>query len=101
LQTIGLARHFDASVAAPSFGVAKPDPRIFLEACRLLGVAPGEAVYVGDDLLLDVAGAQGAGLRAVWMNRVGKRNEAPEQVRPDAEVDSLDGLLDWLRREHA
>ena len=74
LQTIGLARHFDASVAAPGFGVAKPDPRIFLEACNLL--------------------------RAVWMNRVGKRNELPEQVRPDAEVSSLDGLLDWLKREH-
>ena len=100
LQTIGLARHFDASVAAPGFGVAKPDPRIFLEACNLLGVAPQEAVYVGDDLLLDVHGAQRAGLRAVWMNRVGKRNELPEQVRPDAEVSSLDGLLDWLKREH-
>lgn len=101
LQTIGLARHFDASVAAPGFGLAKPDPRIFLEACRLLGVAPHEAVYVGDDLLLDVAGAQGAGLRAVWMNRIGKRNHMPEQVRPDAEVSSLDGLIDWLKREHA
>lgn len=101
LQTIGLARHFDASVAAPGFGVAKPDPRIFLEACHLLGVTPQEAVYVGDDLLLDVHGAQRAGLRAVWMNRIGKLNELPDQVRPDAEVNSLDGLLDWLKREHA
>ncbi|MGI4844574.1 MAG: HAD family hydrolase [Janthinobacterium lividum] len=101
LQTIGLARHFDASVAAPSFGVAKPDPRIFLEACRLLGVAPQEAVYVGDDLLLDVDGAQRAGLRAVWMNRIGKVNDLSGQVRPDLEVSSLDGLLDWLKREHA
>lgn len=101
LQTIGLARHFDASVAAPGFGVAKPDPRIFLEACHRLGVAPQEAVYVGDDLLLDVQGAQRAGLRAVWMNRIGKRNDLPDQVRPDAEVNSLDGLLDWLKREHA
>jgi HAD superfamily hydrolase (TIGR01509 family) len=101
LQTIGLARHFDASVAAPSFGVAKPDPRIFLEACNLLGVAPQEAVYVGDDLLLDVHGAQRAGLRAVWMNRIGKLNDLPDKVRPDVEVTSLDGLLDWLKREHA
>jgi putative hydrolase of the HAD superfamily len=100
LQTIGLARHFDASVAAPTFGVAKPDPRIFLEACRLLGVAPQEAVYVGDDLLLDVQGAQRAGLRAVWMNRIDKLNDLPGEVRPDAEVSSLDGLLDWLKREH-
>ena len=59
-----------------------------------------EAVYVGDDLLLDVQGAQRAGLRAVWMNRVGKRNEIPHLVEPDAEVTSLDELIDWLRREH-
>jgi FMN hydrolase / 5-amino-6-(5-phospho-D-ribitylamino)uracil phosphatase len=101
LQTIGLARHFDASVAAPSFGVAKPDPRIFQEACALLGVAPHEAVYVGDDLLLDVLGAQRAGLRAVWMNRIGKRNDMLDEVQPDAEASSLDELFDWLRREHA
>ncbi len=101
LQTIGLARHFDASVAAPSFGVAKPDPRIFLEACRQLAVAPQDAVYVGDDLLLDVQGAQRAGLRAVWMNRIGKPNDLAGEVRPDAEVSSLDGLLAWLKREHA
>ncbi|MEX5745329.1 HAD family hydrolase [Massilia sp. X63] len=101
LQTIGLARHFDASVSAPAFGVAKPDAKIFLEACRLLDVAPQEAVYVGDDLRLDVYGAQRAGLRAVWMNRIGQVNYLPDQVRPDAEVNSLDGLLDWLRREHA
>jgi putative hydrolase of the HAD superfamily len=101
LQTIGLARHFDASVAAPGFGVAKPDPRIFLEACRLLDVAPQEAVYVGDDLRLDVYGAQRAGLRAIWMNRTGQVNYLPDEVKPDAEVSSLGGLLDWLKREHA
>ena len=35
------------------------------------------------------------------MNRIGKVNDMPEQVRPDLEVSSLDGLLDWLKREHA
>ncbi|NNG25104.1 HAD family hydrolase [Telluria aromaticivorans] len=100
LQTIGLARHFAVSVAAPSFGVAKPDPAIFLEACRQLGVAPQEAVYVGDDLVLDVQGAQRAGLRAVWMNRTAKENRQAGEIQPDAEVHSLDGLVDWLKRTH-
>ena len=101
LQTIGLARHFHASVAAHQLGVAKPEPAIFHAGCEALGVHPSEAVYVGDDLLLDVQGAQAAGLRAVWMNRVGKRNELPHAVRPEAEVSSLDELIAWLRREHA
>ncbi|SFD36638.1 HAD family hydrolase [Massilia yuzhufengensis] len=101
LQTIGLDRHFDASVSAPAFGVAKPDPTIFQEACRLLRVLPQDAVYVGDDLRLDVQGAQRAGMRAVWMNRVGKANDSGGYIEPDGEVHSLDGLLDWLKREHA
>ena len=49
---------------------------------------------------LDLGALRRAGLRAVWMNRVGKRNEIPHLVEPDAEVTSLDDLIDWLRREH-
>lgn len=100
LQTIGLARHFQASVAAHQLGVAKPDPAIFLAGCEALGVAPHEAIYVGDDLLLDVQGAQRAGLRAVWMNRVGRVNDLAHQVQPDGEAASLDELVDWLKREY-
>ncbi|WP_040787350.1 HAD family hydrolase [Massilia niastensis] len=100
LETIGLSRHFHGSVSAPRLGVAKPDPAIFLAGCEALDVAPGEAVYVGDNLLLDVQGAQRAGLRAVWMNRIGQVNELAHEVRPDGEVSSLDELLSWLQQEH-
>jgi HAD superfamily hydrolase (TIGR01549 family) len=100
LQTIGLAHHFKVSVAAHEFGSAKPGRAIFLEACRALGVAPEEAVYVGDDILLDVQGAQRAGLRAVWMNRTGATAHLEHGVVPDAIVRDFDELLAWLKREH-
>jgi putative hydrolase of the HAD superfamily len=100
LQTIGLSHHFKVSVAAHQLGVAKPDAAIFLEACRLLGVAPEDAVYVGDDVLLDVQGAQRAGLRAVWMNRTGSTRHLEHEVVPDAIVRDFDELLDWLKHEH-
>jgi putative hydrolase of the HAD superfamily len=100
LQTIGLSHHFKVSVAAHQLGVAKPDAAIFLEACRLLGVAPEDVVYVGDDVLLDVQGAQRAGLRAVWMNRTGSTRHLEHEVVPDAIVRDFDELLDWLKREH-
>lgn len=101
LQTIGLAHHFQASVAARAFGRAKPDPGIFLAGCAALGVAPSETLYVGDDLLLDVQGAQRAGLRAAWMNRTGKVNHLAGEVAPDVEVSSLDGLLAWFENHHS
>ena len=96
LQTIGLAHHFQASVSAPRFGRAKPDPAIFHAACTALGVAPQEAVYVGDDLLLDVQGAQRAGLRGVWMNRTASRRHLEVGVQPDATVANFDELIAWL-----
>lgn len=101
LGVIGLAHHFQASVAARDFGRAKPDAGIFLAGCAALGVAPAATLYVGDDLLLDVQGAQRAGLKAAWMNRAGKPNHLAGDVRPDVEVASIDALLDWLDTEPA
>jgi HAD superfamily hydrolase (TIGR01509 family) len=100
LHAIGLAHHFAVSVAAHQLGRAKPDPAIFLAACEQLGVAPANAVYVGDDVLLDVRGAQQAGLRAVWLNRTGSSKHVEHGVAPDAICADFDELLDWLAREH-
>jgi putative hydrolase of the HAD superfamily len=100
LQAIGLSHHFKVSVAAHQLGCAKPDAAIFHAACKELGVAPEDAVYVGDDVLLDVKGAQQAGLRAVWLNRHGSQAHLEHDVVPDAIVGSFDELLDWLAKEH-
>lgn len=86
LQAIGLAPHFKVSIAAYTFGCAKPDPRIFMAACEVLGLAPHQVLVAGDDLLLDVQGAQHAGMRGVWINRHGQAPDVAEAagVRPDA-----------------
>ena len=101
LGAIGLAHHFSVSVAAHELGRSKPDAAIFHLACAQLGVAPAEALYVGDDILLDVRGAQQAGLRAVWMNRTGSDAHVERGVTPDAICANFDELLDWLKHEHA
>lgn len=100
LRAIGLSQHFKVSVAAHEFGSAKPDAAIFLAACGALGVAPHHAVYVGDDVLLDVRGAQQAGLRAVWLNRTGSTRHLEHGVVPDAICADFGELLDWLERTH-
>ena len=94
LDAIGLAHHFQVSVAAHRLGSAKPDPAIFHAACDALEVKPAEAVYAGDDLLLDVEGAQKAGLRAVWINRF--ERSAPEHIQPDAVCTSLYEMEKWF-----
>lgn len=100
LESIGLAHYFDASLAAWHFGKAKPDPDIFAAACDALQVAPSEALYVGDDLLLDVQGAQRAGMAAVWLRRPDLGTPATEaDVRPDLICASLHELEQWLAQQ--
>lgn len=99
LEVIGLDHHFHYTLSSAQFGRAKPDPAIFLTACEAMQVAPRHAVYVGDDLRLDVQGAQQAGLRAVWMNRAGSDAHLAAGIVPDAICASFDALLDWLSRQ--
>lgn len=98
LDAIGMAHYFQTSIAAHSFGSAKPDPAIFHAACEALGVAPAEAVYIGDDPVLDVEGAQQAGMLAVWMNRsaLQPRRILPDHIEPDAVCTTLYELDEWL-----
>ena len=62
---LGLARFFDRIVVSSETGWAKPSPRIYAAALAALGVAPAEALMVGDRPREDVAGATAAGLSAL------------------------------------
>lgn len=98
LDAIGMAHYFRTSVAAHHFGCAKPDAAIFHAACDALGVKPSEAVYVGDDPLLDVEGAHNAGLEAVWIRRqdVTAARSLSEHARPALVCSNLHDLYNWL-----
>jgi 2-haloalkanoic acid dehalogenase type II len=93
LVQIGLDHLFHAMIAAHSHGASKPDAALFHIACRELGCKPEEAVHLGDDIELDVRGARGAGLHAVWMNR-GSHSWPGEDV-PDTVAD-LEAFERWL-----
>jgi len=56
-------------VYSEEVGLRKPDPEIFLHACRRLGVEAGATMYVGDNLATDVQGAAAVGMttvQALW-----------------------------------
>jgi len=68
LNTLGLVAHLDFVLDSAEVGVEKPDPRIFQLALGESGLAPSEAVYVGDLYSVDVRGARAAGMRAVLLD---------------------------------
>lgn len=60
LASTGLAAYFDAVVTSDVVGKRKPDPGIFLHACKALDVSPDETVVIGDSGN-DSEGARAAG----------------------------------------
>lgn len=87
VERVGIGRYFKASLSARGMGIGKPDARIFHAAAQAAGVAPDEVLHVGDDALLDVVGALGAGLQAAWLNR----GEHPwtQEVQPHVRLANL------------
>ena len=72
VTTVALDQRVEHVIASGELGVVKPDPAIFLHACSVFGVAPGDAAYVGDRLRTDAIGAARAGLTGVWLDRTGE-----------------------------
>jgi putative hydrolase of the HAD superfamily len=71
LADAGLLELVDAVVSSAEAGAAKPDPAPFRRALELAGVAPGEALHVGDSAENDVAGARAVGIEGVLLARQG------------------------------
>ena len=90
VRRVGLGHHFKFMLCAEDIGIAKPDARLFHEALLRGGVAAESTVHVGDHPSDDIAGAQQAGLRAIWFNPGGKRWDGGKA--PDAEIGCLSEL---------
>ena len=97
---LGVTRYFDVRVFSDEARVRKPAREIFDLALRALGAKPAEVVHVGDDVTADVAGARGAGMRAIWYNTGfwpdAGTNEANAEVQDFAEVPPI--LQTWRTR---
>ncbi len=88
---LGLGDAFDHILASAELGWAKPDPHIFAEACRRLGVPAGQVLHVGDTIVDDIEGARAAGMETVLVRRGDE--PAPAGVRAIPALDHLPGLL--------
>jgi putative hydrolase of the HAD superfamily len=88
LECLALSAMFDAILISDAEGVSKPDARIFHLAVERLGVRPDRALFVGDDLEVDVAGARAAGLHAIWC----RASDASPIVDAVAVIDRLTDL---------
>jgi len=80
MRAIGVEALFDVYAGADEVAEGKPAPDMLLAACGRLGVPPGEAVYVGDEVV-DAAAGRAAGFREVVA------------VNPEGDVSRYTGLV--------
>ncbi len=91
LDGLGAGAQFENIFVSSRVGYAKPDGRIFNAALSCHGLAPAQALHVGDSEINDLSGANQAGLKGILVER-GKTSAAPASDR----INSLRSILALL-----
>jgi len=87
-----LREHFESILISAEERIRKPDPCIYARALESVQLPASSALMVGDSLVADIAGAQNAGLRAVWVDRgfqTARVQPKRNPITPDATIRSL------------
>jgi len=98
-----LLARFDAVILGADVARRKPDPEGIVKALDKLGVAPGEAVYVGD-APVDIQASRAAGVRAVAVLTGAGDSALLSAHEPDRLIAShakLDGIIAPVNRATA
>jgi HAD superfamily hydrolase (TIGR01509 family) len=88
LEREGVADLFDFILVSDEVGWRKPSPVIFEQALGRMALGPAQALFVGDRIDIDVLGARGVGMKAVWVNRDGGV-APPDGPPPEFEIRDL------------
>lgn len=97
MEAEGLMPYFKAVVLSSKVRTRKPDPEIYWEAARRIGVEPAKCAYVGDNPVRDVEGCRAAGFGMMiifWEPAtIAKEPQSGEQ-KADCIIHSCSELLD-------
>ena len=89
LDNLNLSPYFSVIAVSALVGSAKPDAEIFRYALERAGVAPEQAIHIGDSVELDVQGASECGIHALLIDR---KDRFPENSAY-ARICSLEGVV--------
>ena len=88
--SLNIQHYFYGLAISEILGCRKPDPRMYAEGSRILGLEPHECMFVDDDRQL-VAAAKDLGYQGVTLDRDAQRNSSSDVIT------SLDDLLPIVR----
>jgi putative hydrolase of the HAD superfamily len=93
----GLTGYFKTVILSSKIGIRKPNPEIYWEAARQIGIAPAKCVYVGDNPVRDVEGtrAAGYGMFILFFEPATQAKEPPTvEIKPDYVIHEMSELLE-------
>lgn len=95
LRVVGLDAAIDVLAGMDETAKHKPEPDPLLFAADALGADPSDCVYIGD-ADVDVLAARAAGMASVAVTWGAGTREVLESLDPDAIVDTVDELREFL-----
>jgi HAD superfamily hydrolase (TIGR01509 family) len=98
LKQVGLDSFFDVVVADADFGAPKPDPALFAYTAERMGLERSELLFVGDSPEADIAGANAAGWRCVYVGSA-RCEEATYSLRTLEEILTLEPIREVQMRK--
>jgi phosphoglycolate phosphatase len=95
LKDLGIRDEFGIVVSGDTLPQKKPDPAPLLHAAAFFGVAPEEALMLGDSVS-DVKAARAAGFQIICMSYGYNHGQDIRTANPDAVIDSMAELPELL-----
>ena len=96
IKDSGIGKYFDNIFVSERIGYNKPDKRFFDCAfSEIDDFSHDETVIIGDTLTSDILGGINAGIKTVYFNPKGRKNDTG--ITPDYEISSLDELIELLK----
>lgn len=93
-EEVGIRDYFDFIFDSTKLGMIKPDSSIFLHALEKFGIAPSEALYIGDLYGSDVLAGTDAGMDVIWFNRRGFERPDDSDIPEVNEMIEIKSLLE-------
>jgi putative hydrolase of the HAD superfamily len=97
LENSGLDGFFDVILCSEDVGHNKPSPLIFDYALKQAGATKKDSVMIGDDLEVDVIGANNAGIMGILFDPYDHYSNLTDTPRIK-QLDELQELLPWIFR---
>lgn len=97
LENCELIDYFDVIVCSEDVGKNKPAPEVFQHSMQLAGAKPEESVMIGDDLKVDVFGAERAGMSGILFDPHRKYNDRAHEWRIE-NLQRIPEILPFIRK---